>query len=416
MRVCLISPGHLSTNPRLVKEASALTDKGHTVSIVCGRYIDSAFEWDRVLIDPRWRVTYVPYGPIEAPKLTYVLQTLMRHAAKALVHAGMARAEVVEAAHAAVSPDLVLAAAAVPADIYIARYVAALPAAARAARKRGVPYAFDAEDFHFGDLPDQPEHALNRRLIRAIESSYLPGAAYITAASPMIADAYVETYGIPRPTVVLNSFPAANAPSFSTPRGTAKPGPSLYWFSQTIGAGRGLETAIEAIARASSEPHLYLRGTPAAGYKNVLATLAQQCGVVDRVHLLDPEAPGEMERLGAQYDLGFSGETGFSRNNGLALGNKIFSYLIGGVPIVASDTPAHRTLAPDLGEAMTLFPIDDAVGLAGAIDLYLRNPERLAEARSLAWRLGQEKFNWEVERGAFLDAVDGALARRKIKA
>ena len=49
---------------------------------------------------------------------------------------------------------LTAAAKRVPADLYIAHYPAALPAAAIAARRHGALYAFDAEDFHLGDLPD----------------------------------------------------------------------------------------------------------------------------------------------------------------------------------------------------------------------------------------------------------------------
>lgn len=411
MRICLISPSHLSTNPRLVKEAQALSEAGHEISIVCGRYLRWGWVQDQVLLDTRWRVTHVPFGPIEAPKPTYVLQTLRRHAATALVRAGIDATPVMETAHGPAVWDLQRAASDVPADLYIAHYVAALPAAARAARRYGAAYAFDAEDFHPGDLPDTPAYRVHNRLVREIESRYLPGAAYLTAASPMIAEAYAETYGISCPKVVLNVFPRTNAPPAPTPRGTAVPGPSLYWFSQTIGAGRGLETAIEAIARAASAPHLYLRGTPAAQYEDTLRKLACQHGVSDRLHLMSPEAPGDMERLGAQYDLGYVGELAETRNRQIALTNKLFSYLLGGVPSVASDIPAHRAIAPELDEAMALFPIGDATALATAIDHLLLVPERLAAARAHAWRLGQERYCWEVECQTLLGSVEEAFDR-----
>lgn len=416
MRVCLISPGHLSTNPRLVKEAQALTASGYNVSVICGRYLPWGWEQDRALIDPRWNVSHVPFGPAEAPRLTYLTQTIKRRVATSLVRAGIGARSIVDTAHGSVVPALQRAASAVPADLYIAHYVAALPAAARAAKKHGADYAFDAEDFHLGDAAETPDNVLERRLIRDIEQRYLPGAAYLTAASPMIADAYVEAYAVSRPEVVLNVFPRRNAPLAPTVRGTAQPGPSFYWFSQTIGSGRGLETAIEAIARATTVPHLYLRGTPTEGYVGALRALAGRHGVNDRLHILAPEVPGEMERIGAQYDLGYSGETGFSRNNSLALGNKLFSYLLGGVPILGSDIPAHRALAPELGEAMTLFPIGNAAALAAALDRYLLDPGRLAAARAHAWRLGQERFCWDVEQQRLLEVVEGAHSGASPKA
>ena len=36
-RLCLVSPGHPASNPRLVKEAAALHGAGYDVTVVCGR-------------------------------------------------------------------------------------------------------------------------------------------------------------------------------------------------------------------------------------------------------------------------------------------------------------------------------------------------------------------------------------------
>lgn len=411
MRVCLISPGHLSTNPRLVKEARTLTEAGHDVSIVCGRYDAWAQRQDETLANPSWRMTQVSFGPAEASHSTYLVQTVRRHAARVLAQAGHQYIKILESAHAPAVPGLSSAAAAVSADLYIAHYVAALPAAAGAAQRWSGRYAFDAEDFHLGDHPDVPEHTLDRHIIRRIESCYLPRAAYVSAASPMIAEAYAETYRIPRPTMVLNVFPRGNAPRTPTQQGTSKPGPSLYWFSQTIGPGRGLETAIAAIARAESRPHLYLRGSPAAGYQAQLGALAQRCGVAERLHVLSPAPPDEMERLGAQYDLGYVGELAATRSRQIALTNKLFSYLLSGVPCLASDIASHRALAPELGDAMALFPIGDADALSLALDRLLLDPPRLAAARAHAWRLGQERYCWDVEQRAFLNVVEATMAR-----
>ena len=187
---------------------------------------------------------------------------IRQRAARQLLRAGVQLPVTTEAAWHQVTPDLVKAARSVRADLYVAHYVAALPAAAQAARLHGTRYAFDAEDFHLGDPPDGPEFDGIRRHAWAIESAYLPGAAYVTAASPGIADAYARAYGIPVPTVVLNVFPRSHAPAAPTDRGSATPGPSVYWFSQTIGGDRGLECAARAIGLARSRPHLYLRGNP----------------------------------------------------------------------------------------------------------------------------------------------------------
>ena len=409
MRICLISPGHLSTNPRLVKEAQALQSAGHKVHVIHGRFKPWGSLNDVPLAKQIGSVTSVPFGPTEAAYPIYLRQSATRRAALISARLGLNLQSVTEAAHSPIVPDLIRAAQQIEADLYVAHYIAALPAAARAAKRYGARYAFDAEDFHLGDLPDAPQHALEKHIIHAIESRYLPDAAHITAASPLIAKAYAETYGISLPTVILNVFPKANAPISSTPCGSAVPGPSIYWFSQTIGAGRGLETAIKAIAAAKSAPHLYLRGGPVTGYDEQLRNLAKQAGAADRLHFLEPVPPAELERLGATYDLGYSGETGFSPNNLRSLGNKLFSFLLGGLPVLATATPAHQQVAEQLGEAMTLFPIDDEVALAAAMDSFLLHPQLLANARAHAWRLGQTQFNWDIVQARLTEIVEEAV-------
>jgi glycosyltransferase involved in cell wall biosynthesis len=407
-RVCLISPSHLSTNPRLVKEARALSDAGYKVQIICGRYLPWGTVQDVELKSSDWDVTAVPFGKREARLGTHVKQKIVQSVSTRLYHGGLRFRHLAEMAQSPVASDLIAATCNAPrADLYIAHYLPALSAAAIAARKHNARYAFDAEDFHLGDLPDETEHLTAKALIRHIESSYLPGAAYVTAASPLIADAYAETYGIPRPAPILNVFPRANAPKAPTPRGTATPGPSLYWFSQTIGPGRGLETALDAIAIARTRPHLHLRGTPAIGYRTNLTAHAASLGVEKQLHFHEPASPTELERLGAAFDIGFVGEIEDTRNRAIALTNKLFSYWMSGLPTIVSDIPAHKPYLKAHLEFVQGFT--DAPMLANRLDFLLGDAEGLAAARQSAFAAAASIYNWEHETVTWLQLVDGLL-------
>jgi glycosyltransferase involved in cell wall biosynthesis len=408
-RICLLSPGHLSTNPRLVKEADALADAGHEVVLITGDYSPWAREADKDIIAPWCVVRTLPFGP-QAVLPTRAFQFLRARAARMLITSGFRHPAVVRAAWHPIAPDLVAAARSLKADLYVAHYPAALPAAAITARAHEGLYAFDAEDYHLGDRPDGIAYASERRMVRAIEERYLPGCAYVTAASPGIADAYVRSYRIERPTVVLNVFPRARAPTKPTSKGTAEFGPSVYWFSQTIGPNRGLECGVRAIGRARSRPHLYLRGSPAAGFLEALRNIAGEVGAGDRLHIFPPALPCEMERLAAHYDLGLSGEPGHTPNNRIALGNKLFTYLLAGVPIVASKVPAHVFFAENAGEAIRLYAVDDADELAAMLDSLFENPDALTSARAAAFALGQIRYNWDVEKSVLLTRIAAALS------
>ena len=74
-----------------------------------------------------------------------------------------------------------------------------------------------------------------------------------------------------------------------------------------------------------------------------------------------------------------------------------------------SDIPAHHDIAPAMGDAARLYPVDNPAGLAAALDTLLGDPASLASARNAAWRLGQERFNWDVEQAKLLSCVAAAL-------
>jgi glycosyltransferase involved in cell wall biosynthesis len=403
-RICIVTPSSLGSNPRVIKEADALTEAGHQVCVVSIR-VSEAVEnrdeavlklaaWESRRIDLRNRGRRLPLRVLKiAARTLHRLGGPARAQASSIYAAALAQA---------VRP--------LNADLYIAHYVAALPVVAQAARRTGARYAYDAEDFHPGDLPDTPENAYDNGLIRQLESRWLPGCAYVTAASPGIAEAYAQAYSIEAPTVVLNAFPASRAPPGPTPRGTVDPGPSIYWFSQTIGPERGLECAVAAIAKARTRPHLYLRGTLAAGYGEALSGLASSHGVSDRLHLLAPDAPDRMEALAAEYDLGLVAENGATPNHRIALSNKQFTYLLAGLTVVMSDTPGHRAFVEAATGAAMLFETESADSLAEAVDQMLGDPLRLAAARAKAYELGQTRFNWEIEKRKLIACVETGLA------
>jgi glycosyltransferase involved in cell wall biosynthesis len=298
----------------------------------------------------------------------------------------------------------------VKADLYIGRYLPALPAVAQAARIHRAKFGFDAEDSHVDELLDTPEHQNWRQAREEMERAYLPECSHLTAAAPLIADVYADRYGV-RPLSILNVFPSREAPSHpertSHQKGEGRP--KLYWFSQTIGRGRGLEQILTAMARMDIPVELHLRGIPSRGYQELIEAHARQLGLQDRLVIHPPAPPAEMLRLASPYDIGLGLELCEPPHRALCLPNKIFSYLLAGVPVLLSRTPAQERLAGELSEAALLADLNDATGTAARLDAFLADAVRQQCARETAWRLGQERYNWDVEKHAFLDSVRRAL-------
>jgi hypothetical protein len=249
------------------------------------------------------------------------------------------------------------------------------------------------------------------KMVERIEGVALPSCAYVTAASPLIGRAYAERYGIASPATVLNVFPLSMAPKTAESATGAGGGLRAYWFSQTIGLDRGLQSFIQAMSRAKTPVTLEIRGSNRWGHGDTLMAMARDLGIGGKVTLLPLAPPDQMAALAAPYDLGLSLETDVTESRRLCLTNKIFTYLLAGVPVMMSDTPAQCALAPDLGAAATVVSLADPEGIAAAIDR-LAPAAVLAEARSTARQLGRERYNWDREKGVLLQAVASAFARR----
>lgn len=396
LSICLVSPGHLGSNPRLVKEADALVEAGHRVHVIYGETYAAALPRDAaVLSKARWTSQSISLFANHTRGLRW---RAAQKLALSLFKKGVKSSEVLCRASHPLFAGLRSAALRHRADLYIGHCLPALPVVAAAAARDGSRCAFDAEDFHSGESRPEGDGAASNILAREIESRFLPKCDYLTAASPLIAKAYESQYGM-TPTTLLNVFPLEEAVDPKEPEHE----PSFYWFSQTIGPGRGLEEMIEILRCLSQRVRLDLRGHISTNFREQLESLVQNSRV--DLRFLSPDAPSTMVAHSAGYTAGLGLETGFSVNNGIALSNKIFTYLLAGVPVILSRTPAQEAIALELGNACLLVDLTNPAEASAALASWLDSPERLSRARELSFQLGRQRFNWDVEKQKLLELI-----------
>lgn len=404
-RVCIVTPGHLASNPRVVKEADALHQAGYDVSVVAGDLTAAVRPFDNeVMAVKPWRVRRVGRNWMGA--------RVAHRAARAMVRVsqGWLPFWLARLAQSELSVGLVEAAAGIPADLYIAHYVAGLAAAAAAAQHNGGALCYDAEDFHAGEVGDDPAGTSTRATIMAIERPLLTRCVHVTAASPLIAEAYRELYGIQAETL-LNVFPLAQKPHATgarSPAGVLR----IFWFSQTVGLDRGLQAVIEGMARARARISLDILGSDEWGHGSSLLQLASRLGLSGQVTLRSTVSPDCLPAIAAGYDVGLSLETNVSESRQRCLPNKIFVYLLAGIPVLLSDTRAQRLLAADLGRAAAVISLADPAAIGVALDRWAFSTDERRFASEEAARLGLTRYNWDREKSILLRLVGSALGNR----
>ena len=407
-RICLVTSGQPSTNPRRGKEADALVEAGYEVRVVAARFAAWADAADAEFAGRAWSLEAVRFGEI-APRPLRLALSLRRRVAGALSDRAPGSVPLAVRALHYVAPELAVLAGRAPADLYIAHNLAALPAAATAARRHGARLTFDAEDFHRGELRDTPAQARTRRVVELVERTFIPGCDAVTAASEGIAQAYADALGIDGPTTILNVFPLAEREVPVSPDTLASEVPSgarsLHWFSQTVGPGRGLEDAVRALPLLPDDVVLSVRGAWAPGYERELRLEAENLGVGGRLRALTLCPPPEVVRRAAEHDVGLALEMGETVNRDLCVTNKLFTYLLAGLPFVATDTTGQRAVCAALPDATRLYRVGDVEGFARAARALLGSSGAARAAR----QAGTERYNWDVEKERFLRVVRGVL-------
>lgn len=396
-KACLITPGHIAADPRLVKEAQALSRAGMQVHLIFTQYVDYLIAHDKMILDanPGWTAQYLNWsGGSFFSKVVRVVGGLMRFT---------------QNNNTKINRNYLWQlnkAIAYPADIYIAHNPGAVSIAVTAAKKNKAKCGFDAEDFHRNERSDD-ENDEDVKLKTAIENATIHQFDYMVAASPQIAAKYEELFNrIVTP--VLNVFPKTHINTIIN--NTDKP-LQLFWFSQTIGRNRGLEMVIDAINLSGIVMELHLLGKVDISYKDKLLALNDKHQHPYAViHFHSPVPGDELFNITAKYDIGIASEPGFSTNNKIALSNKLFTYIQCGLAVVASNTTAQAWFMEQYPETGKLYGDEDE--LAAILTAYHSNRDLLYETKKSSYAIGQTKLNWEIESDKLITVVQQTLANQ----
>jgi len=405
-RICVVTAGRLSTCPRMLKAADAFQAAGYRVRMISTRtagWTTAADEETAASRGWEWRV--VNYDRGEAPA-TWLRSGARHKAARAF--AGLVTPvppSVATAAFARVHRELVDAILEQPADLVYGGTTGAIAAAAEAGRRSGSAFAVDFEDFHCAEH-EPPEGDLSNMLGGVVMRRAADGAAFVTAGSAAIARACRDELGIAA-VPINNVFPLPAAAPDSRGAGERDREFSVYWFSQTIGANRGLEDIIRALGLTARPASLSMRGCAVPGYLDTLRALAAAAAPRVQIRVLPPTSPASMVDECRPFDLGVSAEQGHIRNRLLNLPNKATTYPLAGLPVALTDTPGQRPLAADLGEGALLFAPGDHEALAEQLLPLMADRDRLARAGQASWQAARRRWHWdhELERGALLAEV-----------
>ena len=290
--------------------------------------------------------------------------------------------------------------------VYHASDLYTLPAMCRAASANSGALAYDARELypHVASTAGRPWVSV---AWRAVEHRHIRRANAVFTVGEAIADALRRSYRIARP-IVLHNVPAYAEPVRSDALRTmagAEEDTVILLHQGNIQKHRGCALLLDAMPGVRGAVLVFLGGGP---LKGKLQREAARRKLTDRVRFLDPVPPEKLLPLTAGADIGITLLEDTCRNHRLALPNKLFEYLMAGLPVLASSLPEIGGLVDRFEVGMTVDPADTAA-LAETIQHMVDNTDARARWAGNA-RSVLSEFSWEAGAARFRSAYRQLLA------
>jgi hypothetical protein len=404
INIVILTGSHLCNNPRVIKEGVTLSNAGYTVTVI-GAWFDRSLKAQDLEMQK-----LLPFNFKPAIDTTEdVLLWLRLRASVKLGEIAHRCARVESRSQLGYAHRGLRAASRQAANLYIAHSELGMDAAANLLPGRS-PVGIDMEDWFSEDLLPEARKSRPLRLLRNLEKELLTRCNHATCPSRAMSEALAREFGCPRPIVVYNAFPWSDREAidglFKDRRNRSVP--SIHWFSQTLGHGRGLDDLIAALPLLRHEAEIHLRGKPARGFEDwLMHRVPEQWRCRIMVH--SPVTNAELLSRIAEHDIGFAGETTLTRSRDLTVTNKILYYLLGGLAVVASDTAGQREVAMQAPAGVWLYRSGDASDLAARLNSLLGSPDAMKHTKGAALAAAKETFCWERQKKTLLESISRAL-------
>lgn len=379
MRVLMIAQSPIAGDSRILREATALADAGHTIHII-GRDVPEGFEiGPRITVESVSRssglragggglaVGHGRRGPKVLAKRFGRWLLLPEHRLRTEKQWRLAAAPRVGEAG--------------PFDVVHAHDFNTLELAAEYAERWQAVLVYDSHELWFDRaLPGRPTPFWRARG-RKFEGELAAKARVVFTVSDGIA-VRLRDRGLKDVRVIRNTFPKAHfvPPPLERPEGL------LY--AGRVGAGRDLPTVVGA-ARQLAPFRTVLMGSVDPNYRLDLGP----------VEVVAERSIDEVDDTLRSYGISLVTLTNTCENHRLALPNKLFHAVRAGVPVVAADLPELRAVvtAHKLG---TLYTPGDPVSLTAAVRALIETyPVYTTGIREAA-----DELNWEHDSQALVKA------------
>ena len=245
-----------------------------------------------------------------------------------------------------------------------------------------------------------------RKVVGFVEKRLMPSANGTITTTDARAKYFARAYGVERPLVLQNRPRLIESPPSNRIRdelGLAEPWP-IVLYQGGLQQGRGLEKLVRT---AQHVPDCYFVLIGGGRLTQPLMQLAQELNLQHKVHFIPTVALAELPSYTASADVGVQPIENTCLNHYTTDSNKLFEYVIAGLPVIATDFPEIRRIVRnnDIG---LLVPANNEQALGTTIIQLLEDRALRAHFASNARKTAQN-LNWESQEKCLVDLYERVL-------
>lgn len=290
-------------------------------------------------------------------------------------------------------------------DAIHAHDVNVLPTAWLAARIAGVPLVYDAHEIS----THREGYKAFRGLVGWLEKKIMPRAAGTITTTDARAKFFARAYRIPRPLVLQNRprlIRTMRSNRIREDLRLTEPWP-IVLYQGGLQPGRGLTRLVQAAAQVPDAYFVFIGGGRQSAE---LHTLTESLGLRERVRFIPTVPLAELPSYTASADIGVQPIENTCLNHFTTDSNKLFEYVIAGLPVVASRLPEIRKVVEIFDLGLLVTP-GDTDSLVDALRRLVADGDlRVSYARNAVH--AAQHLNWEAQEAALVELYARVLGPR----
>ena len=267
------------------------------------------------------------------------------------------------------------------------------------------PLIYDAHEIS----TDREGYACFRKLVGWVEKRLMPRAAASITTTDTRAKFFARAYGVSRPLVLQNRPRYESVDRSQRIRNELKLQETwpIVLYQGGLQQGRGLERLVEAAAQVSNAYFVFIGG---GRIESILKKRAHALGLENRVYFIPTVSLADLPSYTASADIGVQPIENTCLNHFSTDSNKLFEYMMAGLPVVASSLPEIRKLVNEHELGLLVEP-GNISELASAICCLVGNDDLRHKFQKNA-AIASLYLNWDEQERALLTLYKDVLVGR----